>query len=108
MDLLNDHQELLGVDQVQICEEMGESYQQQASDRLLVKTHAACYEAVYTHHKRDVGPFLPTITQDLLKGDFGTPDLEGFTTEGEHAQEVSAKNCRPHFVEEGDQGGELP
>ena len=39
MVTLNEEQEDYGIDQVQIGEEIGETYQQQAPDRTLVRTH---------------------------------------------------------------------
>ena len=69
--LLNEEQEDYGIDQVQIGEEIGETYQQQVPDRLLIRTLEEFHQMLAFNHDRDVGPLLPTITQDLLTGDFG-------------------------------------
>ena len=64
-------------DEIQIGEEMGESYQQHALDRLIVKTIEGLYQTWVKYHGRGVCPLVPAITYELLWGYFGgvhTPD----------------------------------
>ena len=97
MDEVKDLQKLLGEDQVQIGKQMGKCYQQQAEGRLLVKTGKLCYTIMVEKHKMDVGPFLPTITPELLRGPYGSPprddgdfgkEYEGETNVGRRISEI--------------------
>jgi hypothetical protein len=72
IDEVKDLQGILGEGQVQIGKEMGRCYQRHAEGRLLVKTGDWCHKMMLEKHKEDVGPFLPTITHELLYGPYGS------------------------------------
>ena len=72
-DDLKNIRKVYGEGHVQICEEMGDEYQQQAPDRLLLRTHNSCHNLMRFNYPQDVSPLVPTITEELLTGAFGTP-----------------------------------
>ena len=71
MVTLNEEQEDYGIDQVQIGEEIGETYQQQAPDRILVRTHEACHQILAFSYKGDMGPLLPTSRKTYSRATLG-------------------------------------
>ena len=67
---------------VLVGDEMGPSYQQPAADRLLIVLPEYLFLLLVTDFWEDVGNWVPTITPELLTGDFGgTPEKEFFQTE---------------------------
>jgi hypothetical protein len=79
MDEVKSLQFILGEDQVQVAKQMGSCYQHPEKDRMLVKTTQLCHDTMTEKHEGDVGPLLPTITNELLFGHFGkeqTPMVE--------------------------------
>ena len=54
-------------------EELGPLYQRHAEDRLLVRIQEKGYLWLLEDDQENVGPWLPTITPELLTGEFGAP-----------------------------------
>ena len=50
---------------------MGPSYHEPAADRLLIEITEYLYLVLVTDFCEDVGNWVPTITPELLTGDFG-------------------------------------
>ena len=51
--------------------QMGPSYQRPAADRILLEITEYLYLVLVTDFCEDVGNWVPTITPELLTGDFG-------------------------------------
>ena len=57
---------------------MGPSYQQPAADRLLIILPEYQYLELVIHFEAAVGNWVPTITPELLTGDFGGKEEKDF------------------------------
>jgi hypothetical protein len=90
MDEAENLKGVLGEDKVLVAQEIGEGYQRPCEDRMLVKTTQLCHRILTERHEADVGLFQPTISEELLIGQFGkeqTPMVEDEPLEEDESKE---------------------
>ena len=64
---------------------------------LWIKTGKLCYTMMVEKHKMDVGPFLPTITPELLRGPYGSPQRDDDEEEEENEIDNSVRRKMAEF-----------